>query len=192
LSNYAAIRQQTTGLRRHQQSIKAIKDVDLLSRMAVDVLDEARTAGESHFVVFAEQLELVDSLVRELEERTYPTWTITGREKPELRAKSLLKHQDSNFGVLVGTKAIEAGLNLQYCSLLVSVDASWSYRREAQREGRICRTGSPFERVRHVRLLRNVDLEERRRKRVETKQGLHEEVMNAVPRSDTVRLTRPA
>ena len=192
LSNYAAIRQQTTGLHRHQQSLKAIKNDDLLSRMAVDVLDGALNAGESHFVVFAEQLELVDSLVRELDQRTYPTWTITGRERPEQRARSMQQHQDSHFGVLVGTKAIEAGLNLQYCSLLVSVDASWSYRREMQREGRICRTGSPFEQVRHVRLLRNVDLERHRMKRVESKQGLHEEVMNAVQRSDTVCLTRPA
>lgn len=55
--------------------------------------------------------------------------------------------------VLLGSRVLEKGLNLQHARVLVSLDASYNPAREAQREGRIRRIGSPHRVVEHVTLM---------------------------------------
>ena len=60
---------------------------------------------------------------------------------------------DPEVRVLLGTRVLERGLNLQHARLLVSLDSSYNPAREAQREGRICRIGSPHATYEHVTFL---------------------------------------
>jgi hypothetical protein len=55
--------------------------------------------------------------------------------------------------VLLGSRVLERGLNLQHCRLLISLDPSWNPARERQREGRIRRIGSQHPTYEHIVLL---------------------------------------
>ena len=55
--------------------------------------------------------------------------------------------------VLLGSKILERGLNLQEVRVLISLDPSYNPAREVQREGRIRRIGSPHDTYEHLTLL---------------------------------------
>jgi superfamily II DNA/RNA helicase len=56
---------------------------------------------------------------------------------------------DPNISVLLGSKVVERGLNLQFCAHLVSVGLPDNPARLVQGIGRVVRHGSPFTQVDH-------------------------------------------
>ena len=76
-------------------------------------------------VVFAENFSLLDAVAAELQAERISLQRITGKESMAARTRAIDRHRDYG-GVLLGTRAIETGLNLQHASLLVSVVSTWS------------------------------------------------------------------
>jgi superfamily II DNA or RNA helicase len=73
---------------------------------------------------------------------------ITGRAEAHKRAAFVRQHStDPNVKVLLGTSVVEAGLNLQYASLVMSVVETYVPQRGEQLIGRIARPGSAFSEV---------------------------------------------
>lgn len=73
-----------------------------------------------------------------------------GMTEPQ-RVKSLESFKDPDGAlVLLGTSALERGLNLQHCRVLVTVMSRHNPAREVQREGRIRRFGSPHDTYVHM------------------------------------------
>ncbi|WP_425460868.1 C-terminal helicase domain-containing protein [Lapillicoccus jejuensis] len=56
---------------------------------------------------------------------------------------------DPNLPLLLGSRVLEYGLNLQFANTLISVGVSYNPARERQREGRLRRIGSPHRTIRH-------------------------------------------
>ncbi len=95
-------------------------------------------------LVFAEHLATVDVLEQELTAAGIGWVRIDGDVPPAQRAERLERFEtDPSIRVLLGTRAVERGLNLQFCRVLLSVGCSDNPARERQREGRLCRIGSP-------------------------------------------------
>lgn len=171
-----------SGLKRHQKAVAAAIDHDDFTRYAVDQVLRLRSDGHRHVLMYAPKFDLLDPIDTMLRAQGIPVWRITGKDSAKQRSKNLTAHIASPFGVLLGTAALETGLNLQHCSALISVDASWSHSREIQREGRVRRTGSPHEEVLHIVIGPDVPLEDRKADRVQDKATLLEQIMSAVPR----------
>lgn len=60
---------------------------------------------------------------------------------------------DPSIRVFLGSRVLERGLNLQVANVLLSLDSSYNPAREAQREGRIRRIGSPHATYEHITFL---------------------------------------
>ena len=187
LAEYEEIRANKSGLARHLQSVRAVRGPEGLARATAKAIVATVGRGETHILVYTEHFDMLDAVLSELAKTGLPTWKLTGKETMPARQRAIDEHKRSANGVLIGTRAIETGLNLQHCSTLISVMASWSYSRESQREGRIRRTGSPYDTVRHVRIAPKVSLEEARKDRVEVKRELHTNIMSAVPRAHSAQ-----
>jgi SNF2 family DNA or RNA helicase len=77
---------------------------------------------------------------------------------------------DPDLHVLLGSKVVERGLNLQFCGHLVSVGVPDNPARLQQQVGRIVRHGSPFTEVHHWVVLSDCDVDRAALKRVERKE----------------------
>ena len=78
--------------------------------------------------------------------------------------------------MLIGSKVLERGLNLQHCRVLLSLDSSWNPAREAQRTGRICRIGSPHASVEHVTFLGDTPVTRRKVEQLHNRRAMAEAV----------------
>lgn len=106
--------------------------------------------GDSHIVVYAETKGVFEVTRQTLHDARLPCWEITSDVDMRKRTTALDQHRRSPKGVLLGTRVIEAGLNLQHCSHLISIVTRWNEDRQRQREGRIRRVGSSHARIRHT------------------------------------------
>lgn len=109
-------------------------------------------------VVYCETLDVLDLVAKQLTDRRISFARIEGKVKESERAAAVALHRNGDARVLLGSRVLERGLNLQHCRVLISLDASWNPARERQREGRIRRIGSPHDNFRHLTLLPDTPL----------------------------------
>ena len=97
-------------------------------------------------IIYSEYYEMLDAAAAQLDHAGIRYTRLDGEvtSKPKMREKVLADFADPNGpDVVLGTRVIERGLNLQNANTLFSLDLSWNPGREAQREGRVSRIGSP-------------------------------------------------
>ena len=109
-------------------------------------------SGDEKVIVRAETLSVVQSVCERLDELGVGNVHIEGSVKMRDRAEYVARFKDPNSDVrvLVGSKVLEYGLNLQTCRILVSLDTTENPQREAQAAGRVRRIGSPHETYQHL------------------------------------------
>lgn len=171
---------QATGLERHRLSTRASISPQILGKAALGAIRHLTTKGHTRFIVFAEELATLEGVEQQLVHHGVRYWHITGDTPTKARARAIQAHRE-NGGVLLGTRALETGLNLQHVSCLISVVATWSHSREVQREGRIRRLGSPHAVVEHIIITPQAQLEAAKARRLQSKASLLDAVMSAVP-----------
>lgn len=171
---------QTTGLERHRLSTRASISPPNLGKAALGTIRHLTTKGHTRYIVFAEELATLEGVEQQLIHHGVRYWHITGDTPAKARAQAIRAHRE-NGGVLLGTRALETGLNLQHASCLISVVATWSHSRELQREGRIRRLGSPHALVDHIVITPQAQVEVAKARRLQSKATLLDAVMSAAP-----------
>lgn len=137
---------------------QAAKAVGPESRLVDELLVELAAMGDEQAVVFCEYLDVLDLVESRLTERGTSLARIEGKIKEADRTAAVERFRQGEVRVLLGSRVLERGLNLQHCRTLISLDASWNPARERQREGRIRRIGSRHETFRHLTLLPDTPL----------------------------------
>jgi SNF2 family DNA or RNA helicase len=122
------------------------------------LLKELAVIGDEQAVVYCETLDALDLAAGRLDEAGVAYVRIEGKIKDAERVEAVEMFRQGDVRVLLGSRVLERGLNLQHCRTLISLDASWNPARERQREGRICRIGSPHATFRHLTLLPDTPL----------------------------------
>jgi len=168
------------GLARHRLSTRASISPENLGKAALEVVHNSQARGHTHFIVFAEEFATLEGVETQLSHHGVHHWRITGDTPAKARAQAIRSHREKG-GVLLGTRAIETGLNLQHASCLISVVATWSHSRELQREGRIRRLGSAYRVVEHITITPQAPVETAKSRRLNSKESLLNAVMSAVP-----------
>jgi SNF2 family DNA or RNA helicase len=113
-------------------------------------------------VIYTERLEDLDDIDQQLTAAGVGQVCLRGESTRDQRTDAVTRFRDDpSIQVLAGTKVLENGLNLQFAQTLISAGVSYNPARELQREGRLCRIGSPHETYRHLIFL--PDTEQTRR-----------------------------
>lgn len=178
-----------TTLTKFGKQQKASRSVSNLVEAAVLTLPEHMERGHRHAVIFTENKDLLEPLKMRLRQEGTPMWEISGDVPASTRNRAIREFNDSATGVLVGTRALETGLNLQRASLLVTVIPSWSAAREEQREGRLVRQGSEHDTVHHVTIRPKVPMERNKVRRLQKKADLSADLLSAVPVTSQLKET---
>jgi superfamily II DNA or RNA helicase len=127
--------------------------VEELKRLLEEDLKYTKTIIITHYKKFADVLE------RELES-TNPL-VITGDTNMTLRQNILSQfNADDSKRVLIGTEAIQEGINLQVANVLVNADMSWNPAKLQQRLGRLRRLTSKHKTIRMINLIVRDTIEE--------------------------------
>jgi SNF2 family DNA or RNA helicase len=114
-------------------------------------VEEIEARPSEKVVVYCENLEPLDLLAERLEESGVSFRAIRGASDLEDRTTAVEDFRDDpDVRVLLGTRVIERGLNLQHARVLISLVQSYNPAREHQREGRIRRLGSPHRTYEHL------------------------------------------
>lgn len=145
-----------------------------------EAVREVRRRPGQKVIVYTETLALLKALRTALTAQGVAHEVVEGSAAKDARRRAIRAFLDPTSGVnvLAGSKVIEYGLNLQDARVLLSLDPSYNPAREQQREGRICRIGSPHDTYEHITLLPNTGLNRRklqtldRRQQVQTQGGL--------------------
>ena len=127
-----------------------------------DALLGRLTGFRGRSVVFSEYVGLLSHVAAALLAAGREAYVVSGTTPPKDRVASLTAWCSSPGAVLLGTKVLEVGLNLQAAGQLFSLGSSWNPAREIQRVGRIRRIGSEFATVNHTYLLADLKLERTR------------------------------
>jgi len=172
--------QRQSSLEGHRNRQRASRSVDAIPPAVIDVIHE-RADRHAHVVVFSQEKDFLGPLMAGLQGLGMPVWLVTGDVSKAQRHRAVQQFNASNRGVLVGTGALEVGLNLQRASLLVTAIASWTPAREAQREGRLRRQGSMHGTVEHVVVRPHASIERVKQARHATKERLAVRLRAAVP-----------
>ncbi|MGY1705520.1 helicase-related protein [Geodermatophilus sp. SYSU D00697] len=123
-------------------------------------------------LLIAESLDELDAIACELRELRIGYVELRGSTGKSDRPSLVQDFRDDpNLHVLLGSKVVERGLNLQFAGHLVSVGVPDNPARLQQQIGRIVRHGSPFAEVHHWVVLSDCDLDRAALKRVERKEG---------------------
>ena len=104
-------------------------------------------------IIYSEYYEMLDATQDLLEQAGISYTRLDGSitSKPTMREKVLTEFGNPDGPqVLLGTRVVERGLNLQHANTLFSLDLSWNPGREDQRAGRIRRIGSPHQQFTHT------------------------------------------
>jgi len=86
--------------------------------------------------------------------------------------------RNPDLPVLLGSTVVQVGMNLQVCRYLISVGLPDTWSTVEQREGRIVRPGSPYERVAHYIVLADCRHDREAVARVHRKQANAAAVLN--------------
>ena len=148
----------TNPLRRHQQekaaSLRGSDGSCSLLDASAPVIAEWSVTHK--VVVYCESLTLLAGLSDRLTALGVAHVIIDGSDDKPARTDAVTQFRDhQGTRVLLGSKVLEHGLNLQFADVLVSVGLSWNPAREHQREGRLSRMHSPHSVYRHIRFLPN-------------------------------------
>ncbi len=152
------------GLQRHHARERACTVVDGRSSKAEAAIELILARPDEHkFVIWAFHKAHLD-VMQLLLDRLEIGWVrIDGDKTAVLRAKALAAFRDDPaVRVLLGTDAFASGLNLQFARVMISLGSSYNPGKEAQREGRIRRLGSPHATYEHIVLLNECDHERRK------------------------------
>ena len=150
---------------------QAAKAAGVESRLVDELMVELGAMGDEQAIVYCEYLWVLDLVEQRLLDADIPFVRIEGKIKDADRALAVEAHRSGDARVLLASRVLERGLNLQHCRTLISLDASWNPARERQREGRIRRIGSPHETFRHLTLLPNTPLTRAKLAQLATKSG---------------------
>lgn len=122
------------------------------------ITELGRRPGEK-VVIYCETLDVVQMVSQRLDAGGTEHRVIEQRAAPRDRDVALDDFKnDPNVNVLVASRVIERGLDLEYARVLYSLDSSFNSQRERQREGRLRRIGSPHATFEHVTLLPDTPL----------------------------------
>jgi SNF2 family DNA or RNA helicase len=134
------------------------------SSLVTEAIAEVTKRRGEKVVMYAESLKLLARLAEALRQAGMPFASIEGKDDKAFRDSSVAMFlaPTSGVDVLIGSRVIEYGLNLQAARVLISLDASYNPAREQQREGRIRRIGSPHATYEHLTLLPDTDLNRRK------------------------------
>ncbi len=145
----------TNPLARHQKVQAACASTDGSSAKALAAVEWlGRHREHRKVLVYAENLDHLDVMGKLLARRGISYVRIEGKVSETQRRAGLERFErDGAIRVLLGSSVLERGLNLQLASALLSLGCSWNPGREAQREGRIRRIGSPHATYTHVTFL---------------------------------------
>lgn len=165
----------SSGLHGHQTQTRISRDGSALIPYVLRLLAHDYRQHRS-VVIYTEQFDLLDPLQDALTNAGQSHVRLTGQEPAKARQEALDLHRSGQARCLIGTKALEAGLNVQHASLLVSLVQSYNPAREKQREGRLRRLGSPHSSITHAVVYPDVPLEGRRRRVLEQKAALSEQL----------------
>jgi hypothetical protein len=141
------------GLYGHQQREKAPKTAGTDSALIAALMEELSAREPEQAVVYCESLDMLALAGERLSASGVTHVVIEGKVSQEDRTKAVDAFRAGEVRVLLGSKVLEHGLDLQHCRVLISVDSSWNPERERQREGRIRRIGSPHATFEHLTLL---------------------------------------
>lgn len=172
--------QQQPYLEGHRNRQRASRSIDAIPTAVIEVIRE-RADRHTHAVAFTDEKDFLEPLLAGMRNLGLPAWQVTGDVSKAQRHRAVQQFNASNRGVLVGTGALEVGLNLQRASLLVTAIASWTPAREAQREGRLRRQGSMHGTVEHVVVRPHASIERVKQARHATKERLAVRLLAAVP-----------
>jgi SNF2 family DNA or RNA helicase len=126
--------------------------------------------GNEKVIVYCETLPVLAQVSERLEACGIGYVSVEGKVLPKVRGNLLATFRDDpSTRVLVGSRVLELGLNIQHCRVLISLDSSDNPQRESQREGRIRRIGSPHETYVHITLLPDTSTSVRRAESLDEK-----------------------
>lgn len=119
-------------------------------------------------IIFSKYKIGIEHLMQRLEAEDIGARRYTGDEPKEVRAEALdLFWNDPSMQVLVGTAALERGLNLQKSAYMIALNQMWNPQRMTQLVGRIRRIGSEHSKVFMINLLTEDTIEEKMQKVLE-------------------------
>jgi len=136
----------------------AVLDVSEGSPILDDLLSWLGFHGEQQAVVASQRIPMLDNIAAALDEAGISYIRVDGSVASEDRPRLIQKHRDGDVRILLGSSVITRGHNLQHCRLLCSVGSTWNPAQETQREGRICRDGSPHQTYEALTLLPDTPL----------------------------------
>ena len=116
-------------------------------------LELADEFGDSKVVVVSESKVFVKQFVQELRSAGKSVVMITGDMSDSEREMAQRTFVKGSAQYLVGTSAIERGLNLQAAEFIVNMDLPWNPAKLLQRVGRVRRIGSKHAAVRVVNII---------------------------------------
>lgn len=123
-------------------------------------------------LVIGEYVCELETVARELDRLNIAYVELRGGTKQRIRPTVVEDFRsDPNISVLVGSTVVERGLNLQFCSHLVSVGVSHNPADLDQGVGRIVRRGSPFPQVDHWVVLNDHEYERKAVERLARKEA---------------------
>ena len=125
------------------------------------IMDFLKKNPTEKVVIFTRWLETVSALTARLAAADIGHGVIAGSRTAEERTE--LRHRfwnDPTCRVVVGTTAMERGMNLQVARYIILVDLMWNPSRIEQLVGRIRRSGSSHARIYPIRLLGSGTIEE--------------------------------
>lgn len=170
-----------SGLEGHHGRQSVSRSESALIPVAADYISAQMAGGHSKIVAFSDQFDLTEPLIESLGSRRIHVEEVKGSMTARQRELAVERHRQSNAAVLVGTGAVETGLNLQHSSVLVSLVETWNPAREAQREGRIVRIGSPYDVVHHTVIRPLASIELRKQFKHDRKREVAARVLAAIP-----------
>lgn len=140
------------GRRKFKALEGAILDFSEGSPLVDDLLAELAVRGNDQAIVYSGRLDMMNAIADAFDRVGITFARIQGETSKSDRVAAVEAHRLGEVRVLLGTEVLERGLNLQHCRVLISIDSSWNPAREHQREGRICRIGSPHHSYEHLTL----------------------------------------
>ena len=140
-----------------QAASRLVEGESALVDAAIDRIT-GRLAGQK-VIVYAENIAIVEMVEARLDAVRVRSVRVDGEAATGIkRTKAIEQHKDPQGpNVLIGTKTLERGLNLQHARVLISIDPTYNPAAEQQRVGRICRIGSPHKTYEHIVLLPDVE-----------------------------------
>ncbi|MGE3811032.1 MAG: helicase-related protein [Candidatus Nanopelagicales bacterium] len=161
----------------HQKREQAGRSSGGASALAQAALPLLLGSGD-HVIGYAENPHVHEAIIGPALDSARAHWLLIDGSTEQGKRDRYVAAFKSDDGprILLGTRVLERGLNLQHCRRMVSLDASDNPAREAQREGRVRRLGSPHDTYEHLTLLPNTPDAHAKWKRLQTKRTMADRI----------------